>query len=196
MTLTTGLAAAYAPYKTNLAAVEYYRRNILPDQVRYYRGVFERRKIDPNAAFGDLVTAQQILVADVTAYLGVLGSLWTSVVSVADFLQTDDLFQLGKPLELPQLPDLDALHAWPCPHPSIGVPAGRGPAHPDSGPDTRERRPLPRQRCHGRQAGGSPSRRRRWRPTCRRTRRIQASRLATRTKGCRFSSALLALRLP
>ena len=69
-------------------------------------------------AFGDLVAAQQILATDVTAYLGVLGSLWTSVVTFADYIQTDDLFQLGKPLELPKLPDLD-LHEWPCPHPPI-----------------------------------------------------------------------------
>jgi cobalt-zinc-cadmium efflux system outer membrane protein len=117
VSLTTNLAAAYANYKTNLAAVEYYRNNILPDQVRYYRGVFERRKIDPGAAFGDLVQAQQVLVADVNSYLGVLGTLWTSVVSVADFLQTDDLYQLGGSLELPQLPDFDALHPLPCPHP-------------------------------------------------------------------------------
>ena len=115
--LTTNLATAYATYKTNLLAMEYYRRNILPDMVRYYRGVFERRKIDPSAAFGDLVAAQQFLVADVTAYLGILGSLWTSVVGVADFLQTDDLFQVGKRVDLPQLPDLDALHPWTCPHP-------------------------------------------------------------------------------
>ena len=115
--LTTNLATAYATYKNNLFAMDYYRRNILPDQVRYYRGVFERRRIDPNAAFGDLVQAQQVLVADVTAYLGILGSLWTSVVAVADFLQTDDLYQLGKPLALPELPDLETLHAWPCPHP-------------------------------------------------------------------------------
>ena len=115
--LTTNLAAAYATYKNNLFAMDYYRRNILPDQVRYYRGVFERRRIDPNAAFGDLVQAQQMLVADVTAYLGILGSLWTSVVDVADFLQTDDLYQLGKPLALPEVPDLETLHAWPCAHP-------------------------------------------------------------------------------
>ena len=140
VTLTTGLAAAYAPYKTNLAAVEYYRRNILPRQVQYYRGVFERRKIDPSAAFADLVTAQQTLVADVTAYLGVLGSLWTSVVGVADFLQTDDLYQLGKPLKLPELPDFDKLHDWPCPHPQMTRPAGRGPARADPGP---ARRPTP-----------------------------------------------------
>jgi hypothetical protein len=44
-------------------------------------------------------------------------------VSFADYMQTDDLFQLGKPLELPKLPDLD-LHEWPCPHPPIaGEPA-------------------------------------------------------------------------
>jgi len=117
VTLTTNLATAYATYKTNLFAMEYYRRNILPDQVRYYRGVFERRRIDPSAAFGDLVAAQQLLVADVTAYLGILSSLWTSVVGVADFLQTDDLFQVGKKLELPQLPDLELVHPWACPHP-------------------------------------------------------------------------------
>ena len=118
VSLTTNLAAAYATYMSNLYSMDYYRRNILPDQVRYYRGVFERRRVDPGAAFGDLVQAQQTLAADVTAYLGMLNSLWTSVVSVADFLQTDDLFQLGKPVELPRLPDLDTLHAWPCPHPN------------------------------------------------------------------------------
>jgi cobalt-zinc-cadmium efflux system outer membrane protein len=119
--LTTNLATAYATYKNNLFAMDYYRRNILPDQVRYYRGVFERRQVDPAVSFGDLVQAQQVLVADVTAYLGILGSLWTSVVAVADFLQTDDLYQLGKPLALPELPDLETLHAWPCPHPNPGA---------------------------------------------------------------------------
>ena len=124
--LTTNLATAYATYKTNLYAMDADRRNILPDQVRYYRGVFERRRVDPGAAFGDLVQAQQTLAADVTAYLGILNSLWTSVVSVADFLQTDDLFQLGKPMELPRLPDLDNLHAWPCPHPNAQLTSARG----------------------------------------------------------------------
>ena len=137
--LTTNLAAAYATYKNNLFAMDYYRRNILPDQVRYYRGVFERRRIDPNAAFGDLVQAQQMLVADVTAYLGILGSLWTSVVNVADFLQTDDLYQLGKPLALPEVPDLETLHAWPCAHPHA---ATSPPDPPPSAPIT----PSPSQR--------------------------------------------------
>jgi cobalt-zinc-cadmium efflux system outer membrane protein len=133
VTLTNGLATAYASYKTNLDAVEYYRRDILPDQVRYYRGVFERRKIDITAPFGDLVQAQQTLTATVTAYLGVLGQLWTSVATVADFLQTDDLNQLSKPLELPELPDLDALHVWPCPHPQPVPPPGGAKLYPPAG---------------------------------------------------------------
>ncbi|HEV3081201.1 MAG TPA: TolC family protein [Gemmataceae bacterium] len=121
--LSTMLATAYMAYKQNLDALEYYRRFILPDQVRYYRGVFDRRQIDANAAFGDFVTAQQTLAANVSTYLGILGSLWSSVVSVADLLQTNDLFQLATPRELPPLPDLDQLPAWPCCHecPPAGV---------------------------------------------------------------------------
>jgi cobalt-zinc-cadmium efflux system outer membrane protein len=133
VTLTNGLATVFAAYRTNLDALEYYRRYILPNQVRYYRGVFERRRIDPNAAFADLVTAQQSLTANVTAYLGVLGQFWTSVVNVADFLQTDDLYQVGKPRELPEVPDLGALHAWPCPHPQSVPPPVSQPVCPPPG---------------------------------------------------------------
>jgi cobalt-zinc-cadmium efflux system outer membrane protein len=114
--LTNNLASAYTNYKNSLEALEYYRRYILPDQVRTYQGVILRRNIDQSAQFNDLVTAQQTLAADVTNYLGILGQLWTSVVTVADFLQTDDLFQLAKPHELPPLPNLDKLPAWPCCH--------------------------------------------------------------------------------
>jgi cobalt-zinc-cadmium efflux system outer membrane protein len=127
MALTNALGIAYTNYKNNLDALEYYRRYILPDQVRTYRGVFERRRIDPSLGFVDLVTAQQSLTTNVTTYLGILGTLWTSVVSVADLLQTDDLFQLGQPRELPALPDLETLPPWFCPHPSA-PPAGSDPA--------------------------------------------------------------------
>ena len=46
ITLTNILATAYTNYKNNLYAMEYYRRYILPDLVRYYRGVFDRRQVD------------------------------------------------------------------------------------------------------------------------------------------------------
>jgi cobalt-zinc-cadmium efflux system outer membrane protein len=124
VTMTNSLAAAYANYKSNLDALEYYRRFILPDQVRYYRGVFISHHEQALAGFGDLVSAQQTLYADVISYLGVLGQLWTSVVTVADFMQTDDLFQLAKPQAVPELPDLEHLPDWVCPHPA---PAGPPP---------------------------------------------------------------------
>ena len=123
VTLTNSLALAYEGYRNNLYAMEYYRRNILPDLVRYYRGVYARRQIDPNSAFGDLVFAQQNLSTNVNAYLGILQSLWTSVVSVADFLQTDDLYQLAKPRELPELPDFRQLPPhWACGHDTVARP--------------------------------------------------------------------------
>jgi cobalt-zinc-cadmium efflux system outer membrane protein len=114
LALTGSLAIAYTNYRNNLEALEYYRKYILPDQVRTYRGVFERRRIDPALGFVDLVTAQQNLATSVTSYLAVLGQLWTSVVSVADLLQTDDLFQHGRPEELPALPNLEPPPPWLC----------------------------------------------------------------------------------
>ena len=101
LNLTNNLATAYANYKSNLDGLEYYRRYILPDQVRTYRGVFERRGVDPGVVFGDLVTAQQTLATSVGQYLTILNQVWTSVVSVADVLQTDDLFQLAEKREVP-----------------------------------------------------------------------------------------------
>lgn len=130
MNLTNSLASAYQTYRSNLEALEYYRRYILPDQVRTYRGVFERRDIDPSILFADLVTAQQSLTQSVNTYLTVLGQLWTSVVNVADLLQTDDLFQLGHPLCLPGLPELDDLPSWPCTHPCAAHGPGIAPASP------------------------------------------------------------------
>ncbi len=82
----------------------------------HFRGVHDRRNGDPNVAFADLVTAQQNLVTGVQAYLTILGQLWTSVVNVADVLQTDDLFQLAEPRMLPALPDLESLPPLPCNH--------------------------------------------------------------------------------
>jgi cobalt-zinc-cadmium efflux system outer membrane protein len=131
MNLTNTLAAAYTNYKNNLEALEYYRRYILPDQVRGYRGAYDRRQIDPNASFGDVVSAQQTLAADVTTYLQTLGQLWTSVTSVADLIQTDDLFQFARPQAVPALPDLEHLAPLPCCHP-CALPLGAGAMSPAS----------------------------------------------------------------
>jgi outer membrane protein, heavy metal efflux system len=129
--LTNLLATAYTGYKTNLDALEFYRHHILPDQVLAYRGVLDRRQVDPSVAFSDLFGAQQTLATSVTTYLSILGTLWTSVVSVADLLQTDDLFQLAEPRDVPGLPDLEHLTPWPCCHPGV---ASGNPAPPTASP--------------------------------------------------------------
>jgi cobalt-zinc-cadmium efflux system outer membrane protein len=122
LNLARALAAAYANYMTNLEALEDYRRYILPDQVRAYRGAYDRRQIDPNASFGDVVSAQQTLAANVTTYLQTLGQVWTSVTSVADLIQTDDLFEFARPQAVPPLPELEPLAPLPCCHPcAVGV---------------------------------------------------------------------------
>ncbi|QJX00160.1 TolC family protein [Frigoriglobus tundricola] len=175
MALTNTLANNFTNYKTNLDAVEYYRRYILPDQVRAYRGVLQRRQIDQGAQFGDLVQAQQTLATSVTTYLGLLGTLWSSVVSVADLLQTDDLFQAATPMPLPTLPDLDSLVPLPCCHPfgetgaakpapspaprmPVPAPTGRALPPPYAGPVTMTVPPGPGGPAPGPSAtGGVPS---------------------------------------
>jgi cobalt-zinc-cadmium efflux system outer membrane protein len=113
VTLTNNLALAYENYRNNLYAMESYRRHVLPNLVRYYRGIYARRQVDRNSSFGDLVFAQQNLSTNVQAYLNLLQSLWMSVVSVADFLQTDDLYQMGTRHDLPGLPDVRLLRLSP-----------------------------------------------------------------------------------
>ncbi len=111
LALTNNVATAYLSYVTALQAVADYRRTILPEQVRAYRAIYQRyRGVEVGVlAFNDVVTAQQTLVSSVQTYLTTLGQVWTAVIGVADLLQTDDLFQLGPPLELPQLPNLECL---------------------------------------------------------------------------------------
>jgi outer membrane protein, heavy metal efflux system len=118
LNLTNNLANAYNNYMNNLKALEMYRKYILPDLVRTYQGTYVNyNNMVPNGAvFNDVFTAQQALVSGITTYLTTLGQLWSSVVGVADFLQTDDLFQVGEPKQLPPLPDLEHFGSWPCCH--------------------------------------------------------------------------------
>ncbi len=115
--LANNVQNAYNAYINNIDTLEYYRKNILPDQVQAYRGVVLRRQADPNAQFGDLVAAQQTLATSVSSYLNTLGQLWSSTIALADFLQTDDLFSLANPQAIPQLPDFASMPAFPCTHP-------------------------------------------------------------------------------
>jgi cobalt-zinc-cadmium efflux system outer membrane protein len=124
--LTNRLAGAFEQYENNRVLLDYYRKQILPDQVRAYRGVYERHQWQPDqVSFGDVINAQQTLASTVNTYVTTLGAIWTSVVNVADLLQTNDLFQTGL-AEATQcvapIPDLEHLPALPCAHPCTPLP--------------------------------------------------------------------------
>ncbi len=125
--LTSRLADAFQRYEANRALVEYYRSQILPDQVRAYRGIYERHNIEPGSvSFGDIVTAQQTLATAITTYVTTLGALWQSVTDIAGLLQTSDLFQVGGasvPSEcVAPIPDLAHVAPLPCEHPCSPLP--------------------------------------------------------------------------
>lgn len=152
--LTARLADAFERYENNRVLLAYYRDHILPDQVRAYRGVYERHQQQPDmVGFGDIVTAQQTLASAVTTYVATLGAQWTAVVDVSTLLQTDDLFSgtdaSADPLCVATVPDLSALLPLPCGHvcsplkdPALRAADGRWPnAEPQSAKSTSEAKP-------------------------------------------------------
>jgi cobalt-zinc-cadmium efflux system outer membrane protein len=112
--LTNTLADAFGRYTTARHQVQVAQQQIR-DQVRAFRGVYERHGQDPNAVgFGDVVTTEQTLSGYIGAYITALGLQWTAVVDVANLLQTDDLFQVSKSLEpMAPVPDLEELTPVP-----------------------------------------------------------------------------------
>ncbi|MBY0523294.1 MAG: TolC family protein [Gemmataceae bacterium] len=125
--LTQRVAEAFARYENNRILLDYFRTYILPDQVRAYRGAFERHQQEPDrVGFGDVVNAQQILATGVTGYVTALGDMWTAVVDLGNLLQTNDLFQVGPESTgsecVAAVPQLEALPPLPCCHPSSPLP--------------------------------------------------------------------------
>ena len=100
--LTRQLAEAFARYQTARSLAASYRDEILPDQVRVYRGVYARYQQDRQAVnFGDIVVAQQTLGTAVSAYTDALGDQWQAYVDLADLLQLEDLSLLEQLAAVP-----------------------------------------------------------------------------------------------
>jgi cobalt-zinc-cadmium efflux system outer membrane protein len=88
MDLLTKLADAMERYQTNRAQVDVYLKQILPDQVRAYRGLVQQTQ----PSFADIVNAQQQLNTFLAAYLTALQGQWQAVVDLAALAQLDDLY--------------------------------------------------------------------------------------------------------
>lgn len=110
--LTAKLAAAFARYQAGRIIAQSFAQDALEDQVRVYRGVYERYRNDPaNVEFNDVVVAQQLLGTTLTQYVDVLGEQWQALVEVAQVVQVDDLFLLGQGVHVAPLPRLEEVGA-------------------------------------------------------------------------------------
>ena len=94
--LFTNLADTFARYETNRQTAQQYRSSILVDQVRAYRGAYQRYQVDPDADFNDVVTSQQTLASTISTYIQLLGDQWQAVADLAGLMQSDDIFALGQ----------------------------------------------------------------------------------------------------
>ena len=58
-TLASSLADAYSRYDANKITVDYYRKDIIRDQVQSWRGLWQRHQEDPDSVqFTDVVSAR------------------------------------------------------------------------------------------------------------------------------------------
>lgn len=105
--LTAKLAEAFERYSNAFYLIEYYRKHILPDQVRTYRGVVGRYQLEPDRiTLYDIVNAQQTLATAIQSYLSALGSAWEAATDIAALMQADDLFGREK-FEPAKIPEID-----------------------------------------------------------------------------------------
>ena len=93
--LMSSLADNFARYASNRTISESYRTDLLPDQVRVYRGVYNRFLLDGQSIdFAQVVVVQQTLATVVTSYLQSLTDSWNATVDLAELVQINDLMTM------------------------------------------------------------------------------------------------------
>ena len=90
------LAGVHQQYLAGVEVSSVYRSQILPDQVRFYRGVADRYRVAGEPAdFAEVVVAQQTLSTGIEEYLDALEGQWDSLIDIAKLLQVEGLEELG-----------------------------------------------------------------------------------------------------
>lgn len=103
--LIAKLAPMYGNYKSNRQLAQSFRAEALSDQVRAYRGIYQRYITDPSGiSFSDVIVAQQTLGGVLNQYIDTLQSQWQSTVDMGELLQVEDLFEMGAPAEVAKIP--------------------------------------------------------------------------------------------
>ena len=109
--LAASLADDFARYQSQRVLVDYYRTQILQDQVQSYRGVYQRYQQDAESVdFNDIVTSQQTLASAIATYMQALGDQWQAAVDMAGLMQLDEFadlqqFAAAKDAAAPELPE-------------------------------------------------------------------------------------------
>lgn len=102
------LAGAYGIYEANRQLAATFKTDALQDQVRAYRGVYQRYLADPSGvSFNDVIVAQQTVAAVLNQYVEILGAQWQSVVDLGELLQVDDVFEMGQLVEVAIIPPIE-----------------------------------------------------------------------------------------
>ncbi len=100
------LATTYGVYKSNRQLASSFRTDALSDQVSAYRGIYQRYLTDPSGiSFNDVIVAQQTVSGVLNQYLDILQSQWQSTVDLGELLQVDDVFQMGDPVPVAEIPN-------------------------------------------------------------------------------------------
>lgn len=107
--LSAQLADAFERYENNRILLQYYHDQILPDQARVYRGVYERhQQVSEQVGFGDIIVAQQNLLTSITNYVNAMNGQWNAYADLTGLLQLEDVHQLpfAEPAQLPAEPSM------------------------------------------------------------------------------------------
>ncbi len=105
--LTAKLAPMFGTYEANRQIAKSFRTEALSDQVRAYRGIYQRYLTEPSGiSFNDVIVGQQTVAGVLNQYLDVLQSQWQSTVDMGEMLQVDDLFQMGELSDVAEIPVL------------------------------------------------------------------------------------------
>ncbi len=98
--LANRLADAVERYENARNLTELYRQNILPDQARTFRGLYERHQQQPDiVAFVEVVNAQQTLLTSINVYINTLSLRWTALTDIGSLLQIETLEGIQSLLE-------------------------------------------------------------------------------------------------
>ena len=105
--LIAKLAPMFGTYQANRQLAKSFRTDALSDQVRAYRGIYQRYLTDPTGiSFNDVIVGQQTVASVLNQYINILQLQWQSTVDLGEMLQVDDLFQMGEPAEVAEIPGI------------------------------------------------------------------------------------------